>query len=80
MSKLPTTFPQLELSDQRAVLESTRQMFARVANAFNNPDNGATGTRPVAQLTVGQPFFDTTLGQPIWWNGAAWVDATGTPV
>ena len=25
-------------------------------------------------------YFDTTLGKPIWWNGSAWKDATGTTV
>ena len=25
-------------------------------------------------------FFDTTLGKPIWWDGSAWRDATGTSV
>ena len=30
--------------------------------------------------SVGMPFFDTVLGKPIWWNGTAWVDATGTEV
>lgn len=39
----------------------------------------ATSGRPADPVT-GVPFFDTTLGKPIWWNGTAWVDATGTPV
>ena len=32
---------------------------------------------------AGAMYFDTTLaanGKPIWWNGAAWVDAAGTVV
>lgn len=28
----------------------------------------------------GQCLFDNTLGKPKWWNGTAWVDATGTEV
>ena len=28
----------------------------------------------------GTYYFDTTLGKPIWWNGTAWVDATGATV
>ena len=31
-------------------------------------------------LTQGFCFFDTSIGKPIWWNGTAWVDATGTAV
>ena len=30
--------------------------------------------------TKGTYYFDTTLGKPIWWNGTAWVDATGATV
>ena len=43
------------------------------------PASGATGSRPTVHA-VGQPFFDTTLGTPIWWNSTAWVNASGTPV
>ena len=39
--------------------------------------SGVTGDRPTAFLWVGRPFFDTTLGQPIWYDGSGWIDATG---
>lgn len=41
---------------------------------------GATATRPSGLTTedVGFLFFDTTLGKPVFWKGAGWVDATGT--
>lgn len=29
---------------------------------------------------VGAQVFDTTLGKPVWYNGSAWVDATGAEV
>lgn len=38
-----------------------------------------TGNRPGLPST-GARFFDTTLGIPIWYDGANWVDATGTTV
>ena len=41
--------------------------------------NTTTGGRPVTTI-VGQMDFDTTLGIPIWWSGAAWVNAVGAPV
>lgn len=46
---------------------------------------GVTGSRPTGLTTadVGVQYFDVTLatnGKPIWWNGAAWVDATGALV
>jgi hypothetical protein len=28
-------------------------------------------------LPIGQFYFDTTLNIPVWYNGTAWVDATG---
>ena len=42
------------------------------------PDAGRV--RPTMGLRSGQVFFDTVLGKPVWWNGSAWVDATGVSV
>jgi hypothetical protein len=60
---------------------------------FNQVDNftaflgqtisGTSQQRPAVDLYIGQMYFDTSLGIPIWWDGASWVDATGlenTPV
>lgn len=41
--------------------------------------NGTTAQRPTASV-VGQHYFDTSIGKPVWWNGSTFVDATGTPV
>lgn len=41
--------------------------------------NGTSANRPTASV-IGQFYFDTTLGKPIWWNGTSFVDATGTTV
>ena len=43
---------------------------------------GNTASRPagLAAANVGRTYFDTTLGIPIWWNGAAWVNASGSVV
>lgn len=44
---------------------------------------GPTINRPTyytRDYEVGYFYFDTDLGIPIWWNGTAWVDATGTTV
>jgi hypothetical protein len=38
--------------------------------------HGATAARP-ASPAVGQTFFDSTLGLPIWWNGTHWINAAG---
>jgi hypothetical protein len=45
---------------------------------------GTTAQRPtLTSLTQGYLYLDNTLdadGKPIWWNGSAWVDATGAIV
>jgi hypothetical protein len=42
--------------------------------------SGATASRPAAP-TVGQMFYDTTLGIPIWYHATAvWKNAAGTTV
>lgn len=41
--------------------------------------SGTTAQRPTSGLWAGMPYFDTTLGTPIWYSGSGWVDATGTP-
>lgn len=38
-----------------------------------------TANRPTI-YRVGDTWFDTTLGKPIWWTGTEWVDATGATV
>jgi len=42
-------------------------------------ENGPTTSRPSTPVT-GQRYFDTTLNKPIWYNGTAWVEATGATV
>lgn len=34
--------------------------------------SGTTEQRPTENLVVGQQYFDTTLGVPIYWNGTEW--------
>lgn len=41
----------------------------------------ATAGRPAATaVPVGESYFDSTLGVPVWSNGTDWVDATGATV
>ena len=40
--------------------------------------NGTTGNRPTSPI-LGQFYFDTDDGFPVWWNGSTWVDSTGGP-
>jgi len=41
---------------------------------------GNTSQRPTSNLYQGRPYFDTTLGKPIWYDGSVWRDATGATV
>ena len=41
------------------------------------PISGIALERPAVNLYIGQMYFDTTAGIPIWWNGTNWVDASG---
>lgn len=41
--------------------------------------NGTTAQRPTARV-VGFLYMDSTLGIPVFWNGAAWVNASGAVV
>lgn len=47
---------------------------------LNTPSAGTTANRPATNLQVGQQYFDTTIGLPIWWNGSNWINAAGTVV
>jgi hypothetical protein len=40
--------------------------------------SGTTAQRPTKLLWVGRPYFDTTLGYPIWYDGSGWVKSDGT--
>lgn len=41
--------------------------------------NGVSSLRPNSPV-IGQFYFDTDLGYPIWYNGANWVKYDGTTV
>ena len=76
--------------DQRYIDQLTnalRLYFTSIDNftqATAIPLSGVTADRPVdtvqIPLAIGQFYFDTTLGIPIWYNGAVWKNASGTTV
>jgi hypothetical protein len=60
------------------------QLFAVVSTVNNS---GTTALRPVGSaqipLSLGQAYFDTTLGIPVWiksLNPTVWVNSAGAPV
>ncbi len=73
---IPSLLKESERTEQewkRRTRDAVNALLRRVA------DQGATSERPRA-ASVGTQFYDTTLKQPVWWNGAAWTNAAGTPV
>jgi hypothetical protein len=80
----PVEYSQLYIDQLSNVL---RLYFAQVDNftqAAVIPDSGTTANRPLntgnPKLEIGQYYFDTTIGRPIWWNGTNWINASGTVV
>jgi hypothetical protein len=67
------------LTEWAAFLQSLQQV------AISGSRNGSTSARPTSDFKgryEGMPFFDRTLGYPIFLKHASsdvWVDATGTP-
>lgn len=66
----PPTFDKFVLS------VGNGELFGNTTSFF-----GATADRPTFK-GIGCQFFDTSISpaRPIWWNGTAWVDATGATV
>jgi hypothetical protein len=83
----PTQFSQVHfdlLNNQLRVyfntLDAANVQTQQAITTLSTPSAGTTALRPSTGLLVGQFYFDTSLGIPIWWNGSNWVDATGTVV
>lgn len=84
MNRLSTRIPPVELTPDganlRDVFHQVWDAVRRIVIAVNEPMSGDTASRPSLALIVGDTFFDTDLGIPIWWDGTQWVNASGTPV
>ena len=85
-SKAPNLLIAPIVYDQRYLDQlnnALRLYFNQIDNFTQNvtvPPSGTTANRPTERLQVGQYYFDTTLGIPIWWNGTVWKNASGTTV
>lgn len=73
--------PQAYLFIRKSMDNNTWSEWLYVATSSLNPTPtvGPSSSRPTTPQ-AGIFYFDTTLGKPIWGNGSAWVDATGTTV
>ena len=71
------------VNDKGFALNSLVQWAGQVYRlCFDVQNSGTTAQRPTTALYVGKPYFDVTLGIPVWWVGPLatdWCDATGAP-
>ena len=80
---LPLQPEEYNQSQMNQFQNTLRLYFNRLDNfniANSTPEYGLTAARPTLGLQIGQFYFDTTLGYPIWWNGTVWKNASGTTV
>jgi hypothetical protein len=80
---LPTAPAEYDQRRDDQLNQNLRVYFNNLDNfltVISTPQNGTTANRPTQNLQVGQFYFDTTLGYPIWYDGTDWVDSSGTVV
>lgn len=54
-------------------------MLQLMSTQLTSSGSGITAARPGIHA-VGDVYFDTTLGLPIWWDGTNWINAAGAIV
>jgi len=87
---IPTKAPNLPVagmtydqSFENQILNALRLYFTQIDNfsqATSIVRYGTTSQRPAVGQTIGQMYFDTTLGYPIFYNGTKWVNSSGSAV
>jgi len=78
---IPAPGPAYSQDYLNQLTNALRLYFGQIDNftRFNTPTiYGPTANRPAVDLNIGQLYFDTDIGLPIWWNGSAWETAVGT--
>jgi len=70
---------QQAIQGEHSITVHWQHFFSDVFDAIlAQQGSGETANRPTRKLYVGRPYFDTTLGLPIWYDGSGWVKADGT--
>jgi hypothetical protein len=80
---LPVAGMMYDQSFENQILNALRLYFVQVDNftrATSTVRYGTTAQRPAVGASIGQIYFDTTLGIPIWYNGTKWVNSSGSAV
>jgi len=81
----PGPFSPVTQEDGSVTTDYATFFHALQSITFYATRSGATSTRPTSSSEarwIGMPFFDTTLGKPVFLkiaSSSVWVDATGTP-
>jgi microcystin-dependent protein len=78
---LPAPSPTFSQDYLNQLTNALRLYFGQIDNFTKSASTlqyGNTASRPALNLNVGQMYFDTDLGLPIFWNGSAWETAVGT--
>jgi hypothetical protein len=89
--QMPPALSKIATQDAQGMITGTAQDWSAFFSAvqqvvYNGSRSGPTASRPTDTLIgryVGMPYYDTTLGKPIWLestNPDVWVDATGAAV
>lgn len=56
-----------------AVTQGFRPFFLAIFSLLTGlTQSGTTAQRPTSFLWTGRPYWDTTLGMSVYWNGSAW--------
>jgi uncharacterized protein YjdB len=86
----PSQAPNLPIAPvdyRQAYIDQLNNVLRLYFNQIDNftqsaaiPASGTTANRPTFALEVGQYYFDTSIGRPIYWNGTNWINAAGTVV
>lgn len=73
--------PETDLLSNGLLSPAWSRFFQSVFYAcFALYESGTTANRPTKGLWIGRPYFDTTLGYQIHYNGSVWVDSAGSTV
>jgi hypothetical protein len=76
----PVDYRQAYIDQLNNVLRLYFNQVDNFTQTVTVPASGTTANRPTENLQVGQYYFDTSLGYPIYWNGSDWVNALGYPL
>lgn len=79
LSKLISSEVERQLGFTARKLTDTPTDSLAVVNRKYVTLNGTSANRPTSSI-IGQFYYDTTIGKPVWWSGSSFKDAAGNVV